>query len=98
MKTGYPIRDVAYATVQGILLFPVFSDFSCAQAPDPFSFYTEKTEDHCRINGRQSDFFPHCLVLRVIRRSYHIDNKGLQGPALSGKEVPTRIKNPFFAP
>lgn len=97
MKMGYPIQDVAYATFRRIFLFPVFSDFSCAQTLDPFKFHTENNKDSCRGNGRWIDLFPLHLSLRVIRRNVNKDFTGLSRPVLSRKEVVTG-KNPFFAP
>jgi hypothetical protein len=97
MKTGFPIRDVAYATFQGILPVPVLYYFSSNQTFVPFSFNMEKIIDNGRRNGRQSDFSPNCLVLRVIRKSDHIDNTAFPRPPLRRREVVTG-KKPLLAP
>ena len=95
MKTGYPIRDVAYATFQGILLFPVFPAITCAQAPDLFDFHTENNEDNCCDSGRRINIFPLFFSLRVIRRDVHKDFTGHFRPAFCEKEVANQRNTRF---
>jgi hypothetical protein len=43
MKTSIMTKEVAYATFQGVLLFPVFPAVSSAQKHELFKFKAEKS-------------------------------------------------------